>query len=388
MTIKDKTAIVGVGATPYYKRGKSQPQTMEELVGKATLAALADAGLKATDVDGFAFFGGGFDTPTLVETLGIPEIRFTAMLTGTGGGSAGALGLAASAIITGVAKTIVVVGGMQQILHRYGVSTSDYPPTPYNTFFSAAGLVGPGHLFALLARRHMHLYGTKREHFAEVALSNRAMAQNNPEAVMFGKPMTMADYFNAPLLADPHCLFDFCLENDGAVAVVITSSERARDLAQKPAYIMSSTHGGERSWGRAMYWQGMSDEFYASSGQQSVARHLYEVAGIGPQDVDCAQIYDHFTSQVLMQLEDFGFCGKGESGAFVESGAIRMGGKLPLNTDGGQTSCGYMWGMTHIREAVLQIRGTSTNQVPGAKIVLATGGPTAIPVSAALLRGE
>jgi len=386
MSIRDQTAVVGIGATPYYKRGKSAPQTMVELVGKAILGAVEDAGLRISDVDGFSYFGGGFDTAALMETLGIPEVRFSSGVTGTGGGSAGSVGLASAAIVAGMGSTIVCVGGLQQAVQRYGTFTLGYEPNAENAFFLSAGLVGPGHKFAMLARRHMHIYGTRREAFAEIAVSLRNNALTHPAAIM-KKPLTKDDYFNAPMLADPHCLFDFCLESDGAIAAVVTSAERARDLRQPPAYILASVQGGSRDWGRSLYWMNMPDETFASSGQAFMARELYAMAGIGPSDVDVAQIYDHFTSQVVMQLEDFGFCGKGEGGPFVESGAIRYAtGTLPINTDGGQLSCGYLWGMTHIREAVEQIRGTAANQVEGAKVALVTGGPASLPVSALLLR--
>jgi acetyl-CoA acetyltransferase len=381
----DQTAIVGLGSTPYYRRGASAPQTLEELVGKSILAATADAGLSIRDIDGFAYFAGGFDTGSLTETLGVPEIRFSATLTGTGGGSAGAIGLAAAAIVSGQAEVVVCVGGNQQGAQRFGAITSAYPATPENAFFSASGLVGPGHMFALLARRHMHLYGTTREDFAEVALSTRANAVTNPNATL-RKPLTREDYFAAPMLADPHCLYDFCLENDGAIAVIVTSAARARDLRHKPVRVLASCHGGSRDWGRSIYWMNMPDETFASSGHAAVAKRLYAAAGLGPKDIDVAQIYDHFTSQVIMQLEDYGFCGKGEGGPFVSSGAIRYdGGSLPVNTDGGQLSCGYVWGMTHVREAVEQLRGVAVNQVADAHVALVTGGPSIVPVSGLIL---
>lgn len=386
MTIRDKTAIVGVGATPYYKRGRSAPQTLDELVGKAILAAADDAGLDVAAIDGFAYFAGGFDTGALTEMLGIPEVRYTATLTGSGGGSAGAVGLAASAIVAGMAEVVVCVGGVQQSTRRYGAMPSTYAPSPESAFYQSAGLVGPGHMFALLARRHMHLYGTTREQFAEVALSTRANAVTHP-AALIRKPLTLEDYMAAPLIADPHCLYDFCLESDGAVAVILTSAERARDLRQAPVHVHASAHGGAREWGRSIYWMNMPDEIFASSGHAAVARRLYEAADVGPNGIDVAQIYDHFTSQVIMQLEDYGFCGKGEGGPFVQSGAIRFGGgSIPVNTDGGQLSGGYIWGMSHVREAVEQLRGTAANQVLDARFALVTGGPSNVPVSGLILR--
>jgi acetyl-CoA acetyltransferase len=382
---RDKTAIVGLGATPYYRRGASEPRTMIELVGTAILAALDDAGLQTSDVDGFAYYSGGFDTGLLMETLGIPDIHFSAGITGSGGGSAGAVGLAAMAVATGAADVVVCVGGLQQIEQRFGSITAGYAATPETAFFSSAGLIGPGYLFALLAQRHMHDYGTTRDQFAAVAINARANALATPHAVM-RKPLSLADYHAAPMIAEPHCLFDFCLENDGAIAVIVTSAERARDLRHTPIFIMAGAHGGSRDWGRSLYWMNMPDESFASSGHAAVAARLYATAGIGPDAIDIAQFYDHFTSQVIMQIEDYSFCGKGEGGPFVASGAIAPGGRLPINTDGGQLSGGYIWGMTHIREAVEQLRGTAANQIAGAEIALVTGGPSTLPVSGLILR--
>lgn len=387
-------AIVGIGATPYYKRGGSQPQTIEEMVGKAIIAALDDAGLTVKDVDGFAYYGGAnpgygaepLSTPYLMEMLGIPEVSFTATLTGGGGGSAGGVGLAAAAVRAGEAKVVVTVMGLQQTTQRLGQVMGAKPPSPLVSFSQPAGLTGPGHMISLLVRRHMHKYGTRREAFAEVAINQRANALTQPTAVM-RVPMTRDDYFAAPLLADPLCKFDFCLETEGAVAVITTSAERARDLRQKPVYVMAAAHGGTREWGRAFTWMNMPDDVFTSSGNVPIAERLYRQAGIGPADIDVACLYDHFSPMVVMQLEDYGFCRKGEGGAFVESGGIRLnGGAIPVNPHGGQLSDGYIIGMTHVRQAVEQLRGTAANQVPGAEIALVTGGPAPIPVSGLLLR--
>lgn len=387
MSISNKTAIVGVGATPYYRRGESHPQTMNEMGCKAIIAAVQDAGLNVKDINGFAYYSGGFDTPALMETLGIPEVRYSAMVTSGGGGSVGAVGLAASAIVAGMADTVVMVFCMQQPAgKRYGSIMSRVEPTPDKAFYTSSGLVGPGHFFAMLARRHMHLYGTRREAFAEVAMSGRLNAMTRPEA-RFRTELTLEEYFKAPMIADPLCRYDFCLENDIAIAVVLTSAERARDLRQKPVYVMAAEHGGRREWGRAIASMNMPDQYFASGGHASVAQHLFRDAGIKPADVDVAQIYDHFSPMVIMQLEDYGFCPRGEGGAFVEAGHIRFkGGSIPVNTHGGNLSEAYAVGMTHLREAVEQIRGSAVNQVDGAEIALVTGGPASLPVSGLLLR--
>jgi acetyl-CoA acetyltransferase len=386
--LHDRTAIVGVGATPYYRRSGSLPQSQLELAAKAILAAVADAGLSIRDVDGLAYYCGGLDSAMLAQALGIPEVRFTATLTGGGGGSAGSVGLAAAAIVSGHADVVVSVLALQQPgADRLGTGNSSMYPktaTPERDFIDPSGLIGPGQAFGLLAKRHMHLYGTEREHFAEVAISTRENAVPRETALM-RKPMTREDYFAAPMIADPLCLFDFCLETEGAVAVVTTSAERAAGLRHKPVFVAASVHGGSGRWGSSITWMNMADELFATSGHRSLAPQLYERAGCGPADVDVALVYDHFSPFVILQLEDYGFCGRGEGGPFVAEGNIRRTGSLPVNTHGGNLSEGYIMGMTHVREAVEQLRGTAVNQIYGAEVALVTGGPASIPTSALIL---
>ncbi|SHN39999.1 thiolase C-terminal domain-containing protein [Cryptosporangium aurantiacum] len=393
MTTAPDVAIVGVGATDYYRRGQSWPRTVTELAGDAILAACEEAGLSVTDIDGFAYYSGAsagytdqMDTAEFMETLGIPEVTFSAAITSGGGGAAGSIGLARAAILAGDANVVVTVMAVQQARSRLGSVGAVSPATPLSSFLKPAGLSGPGHLMSVLTRRHMHDYGTRREAFAEIAVSQRQNALNRPKAIMRDKPISTEDYFNARMIADPLCLLDFCLETDGAIAVITTSLARAKDLRQKPVPVLASTHGGAIEWGRAFGWMGMPAETFASSGHASVAKHLYRRAGVGPEDIDVALLYDHFSPMVLMQLEDYGFCKKGEGGPFVESGAIRYrGGSIPVNTHGGQLSEAYIIGMTHIKEAVEQMRGTAINQVDGAELALSTGGPAHLPVSGLIL---
>ena len=396
MTLKDQTAVVGVGATPYYKRGQSLPQTPFEMAGKAMLAALDDAGLTVDDVDGLALYsvGLGGDTSLFAQVMGIPEVRFTAMLTGGGGGAAGSVGLAAAAIHSGMATTVVSLMTLQQAVSRFGTSYAprgkpgaqySAPPSPEKDFTAPSGLMGPGQMFAVLAMRHMHLYGTRREHFAEVVISQRENAIRRETSLM-KVPLTLDDYFNARLIAEPLCLYDFCLECDGAVAVVTTSLERAKDLRHPPVKVTASAHGGHGRWGQAITWMNMPDEYFVSSGHRPVARRLWDMAGMTAADVDVALIYDHFSPMVIMQLEDYGFCGIGEGGPFVADGNIRYGtGSIPVNTHGGNLSEAYIIGMTHVKEAVEQMRGTAVNQVDDASVALVTGGPASIPTSSLLL---
>lgn len=356
------------------------------MIGKAALAAAADAGLCITDVDGLAFYANGFEPGLLTEMLGIPEINFAATVAAQGGGSAGILDLAAMAIETGRAKAVLCIGACQQSTRRYGLTFANLAATPDGIWSRTAGLTGgPGQTFALVARRYMHKFGVRREAFAEVVMASRTYAANRPGALR-RKPLSLDEYMASPMLADPLCRLDFCLETDGALAFIVTSAERARDLAQRPVYIAASAHGGSGDWGRSFFWLNMPDAMFTSAGAEHTARRLYRQAGIGPADIDVALLYDHFSPLVILQLEDYGFCPRGEGAAFVQSGAIRHNGTIPVNPHGGHLSEAYVIGMTHIREAVEQLRGTAINQIPNAQFALVTGGPAPIPVSGAILR--
>ena len=390
---KPWASIVGVGATPYYRRGETAHITPYQLAGRAILAACEDAGLSIRDIDGFAYYSmagqgyaDGLDTAFIMEMLGIPEIGFSATLTSGGGGSAGSIGLASAAINHGDAKYVLTLMVLQQPPQaRLGTVFGRMQPKPENAFTQPSGLVGPGHLMSVIARRHMHLYGTRREAFAEVAISTRLNAMNRPEAVMRDE-LTLDEYFRSPIISDPLCRHDFCLETEGAIAVITTSPERAADCRQRPVHLYGAHAGGSRDWGRAFTAMQMSEDQFATAGNRLVAQRLYERSGLTPDDIDVALLYDHFTPMVIMQLEDYGFCSVGEGGAFVESGAIRYrGGSIPVNTHGGQLSECYIIGMTHIREAVEQIRGVATNQVADCELALVTGGPAPLPVSGIIL---
>jgi acetyl-CoA acetyltransferase len=402
MTLKDKAAIAGIGATPYYRRGESLPLTETQLACQAILKAVDDAGLTIKDVDGFALYSAPIDPAEIGAILGIPEIRFAATLTSGGGGCAGSLGLAASAIATGQAECVVSLMTLQQAKRRLGGTRTEggggfaamSSGGPYSSggippivgFMGNAGMASPGHSFSLLTQRHMHQYGTTREHLAHVAINQRELAIKRPTALQT-EPLTMDDYFNARMISDPLCLYDYTMESDGAVAALTVSAERAKDLRHPPVYIMGSAHGGMGRWSSAIFtWFQMPDEYFASSGHRPVAKRMYDMAGIGPQDVDVALLYDHFSPLVIMQLEDYGFCPIGEGGPFVAEGNTRLDGKIPVNTHGGHLSEAYIIGMTHVREAVEQLRGDAVNQVEGAEIALVTGGPAGLPVSGTLLR--
>jgi acetyl-CoA acetyltransferase len=386
-------AVVGVGESTFYARGASAPRTLLDLALNAITAALDDAGLAPSDVDGFTQYAHpqGLEPAVFAEVLGVPEVRFASTVSGGGGGSCGAIGEAAMAIATGVANVVVTVTATQVRRARpmagsaYFADASEWAGSWFD-FMNLPGLISPGHMFAVIAQRHMHLFGTTREHFAAVAMTTRAHASALPSSVMRA-PLGLDDYLASEMISSPMCLFDFCLQSDGAAACVTVGRDRARDLAQRPAYVRGFAIGGSGRWGQGQEALAMSDELFASSGYGSLADELYTSAGIGPDDVDVALLYDHFTPMVLMQLEDLGFCPRGEGGPFVTSGATSWpGGSVPVNTHGGNLSNANLYGMTHINEAVRQVRGGAVNQVEDSEVALVTGGPGKLPMSGLVLR--
>jgi acetyl-CoA acetyltransferase len=306
------------------------------------------------------------------------------------------------AVETGQAEVVVVYRSLcQGQFFRFGspvvgsAAAPARPPTvqPANSLMLASmgfalpyGLIMAAAAYALPTRRHMHLYGTTSEQLGRIAVTFREHASRNPRAVMGGRPMTLADHQASPMIADPHRLLDCCLESDGACAVVVTTRERARDLARRPVEILASEQGAPAGYAFGPFTNAnVADAIYATGGCEELAGRLYAKAGLGPRDVDVAQIYDHFTGCVLMQIEDFGFCKRGEGGPFVESGALAwQGGSLPTNTHGGALSEAYIHGLNHVVEGVRSLRGDSTSPVDGAEVCLVTSG-ACVPSSALLL---
>ncbi len=390
MSLRDRAAIVGFGTTAYGRRGEFAERSQLEQIREALDLALADAGLARTDVDGFCSYSMDRNDPSLLApALGIRDVNFSNMVFGGGGGgTCAAIANAAAAIVAGLARVVMVYKVITQPPHaRFGAAYGMVgSPDPYGDFHRPFGLVAPAQFFALLFRRHMHEYGTTPLHLAEVAIATRAHATRNPRALR-RTPLTVDEHQSARLIADPFRLYDCCQENDGGAVILVTSAERARDLRQRPAYVMAAAQGGDGGWGQGLTSQNARADLYATSGHRHLARRLWAMAGVGPEDVDVALLYDHFSGMVILQLEDYGFCGPGEGGSFVASGAIRWpDGRLPVNTHGGNLSEVYLLGLTHVIEGVRQLRGTSTCQVTGAEIALVTAGPSNLPTSALLLR--
>jgi acetyl-CoA acetyltransferase len=384
--LRGKAAIAGFGHTPYGKRGEFAERGTFILVLEAVKQACADAGISPAELDGFSTYSmDQADAGQLAFALGVDNFRFAGMgpMGAGGGGMGGAYMYAAMAVATGQANYVAVTRGiMQPPTMRFGGSgrsTASAPPPRFPV------LTSPAQAFALQARRHMEEFGTTIDHFAEVAINARLNAANNPDA-RFREPITMEDHHNSRLIADPIRLLDCCLESDGGACVILTSTERARDLRQPLVQIAGVAMGAPRRWGAGTFGgYNMSAEDFTSAGQNTLAEDLYRYSGLGPTDIDVAEIYDHFTPMVLMGLEDFQLAPKGESGPFVADGNIRLDGAVPVNTHGGNLAEVYLHGMTHVFEATRQLRGTSCNQVADAEVALVVCGASPAPSGALLL---
>jgi acetyl-CoA acetyltransferase len=370
--LRDRCAIAGIG---YSRLGKVPEFSSTDLLLQAIKSALDDAGVDIKEVDGLICRGPN-DIYTHHQLIGAKlgiNVRFSTTLDNGGAGQALGVILAALAIDAGLASTVVVgccvdawsrTHRSEAARVRNETKRVDQEVSEFGPEYGYAGAVAA---YALGAQRHMDIYGTTREHFAEIAIRFREHALRNPHATM-KKPLTRDDYFNARLIVAPLGLFDCSLRSDGAGAVVVTSRARAKDLKRRPVLIRGfGTHNHLRGW--------FADENMVSSAAGPSGAAAYTMAGLGPQDVDVAELYDCFTSVVLMQLEDYDFCKKGEGGDFVSGDALRMNSRLPCNTSGGMLSEAHVEGMLQICEGVQQIRGDLPigRQVDGAETALISG---------------
>lgn len=387
-SINDRACLVGIGHTEYSRdSGRSELK----LACEAIQAALADAGLTPADVDGIAKYTMDNNDPIeIARCLGIPQLRFFGEVAyGGGGGPCGTVMLAAMAVATGQAKAVIAFRAMNERsgrgTPRFGQGmTVDGVSGPYS-YLAPYGLFSPAQMVALAARRHMHLYGTESRHFGAIAVTCRHHANLNPDAMMHGRPMTLDDHQNSRMIADPVRLLDCCLETDGGAAIIVTTPERARDLRQKPVHIAAGGLGGGGWNNRSI----VKDVDSPASESTVIAQRIFKDAGITHDDIDLLYIYDHFTPLVLMALEDYGFCRRGEGKDFIGDGRrFRWpDGDLPLNTSGGNLSEGYMHGMQNTIEAVRQLRGTARCQVADAQYAFVSSG-NAVPTSAMILRRD
>jgi acetyl-CoA acetyltransferase len=386
-TIRGQTAIAGIGETTYYKRAQA-PDPEFTMVLEAVLLAAEDAGIDVREIDGFASYSNDRNTPErIASALGIEHYGLSSMFWGGGGGGgSGAVANAVAAIAAGYIDVAVVYRGLAQgQFGRFGQGAQTNVVRGAGAFTAPYGLMSPAQTFAMRVQRFMHEHDVHQDALRAISLTSYAHAQNNPRAVMQGRELTEEIYENSRWIVEPFHLFDCCMENDGAAAVILVSAERARDLKQKPAYVLSAAQG-------SFYRQGASAHNapdYATSNFKTVAPKLYSMAGVGPEDVDVLQSYENFTGGVLMSMVEHGFCEPDECNElFTVENFAAPDGKLPLNTSGGNLAECYMHGLELITEAVKQIRGTSPNQVQNVDISMVTSGPMVQPVSSMILANE
>ncbi|MBM4382790.1 MAG: acetyl-CoA acetyltransferase [Deltaproteobacteria bacterium] len=386
-SLRGKVAVVGIGESQYYKRGES-PDSEFVLTLKAILAACADAGVDPTSIDGFASYSNDRNDPSrLAAALGCKSLTFSNMQWGGGGGgAAAAVANGAAAIATGLADCVVAFRGLAQgQFGRFGQGarmpaiSGPYAHTiPY-------GLMSPAQMFAMKAVRFMHEHGVRQEALRAISLAAYQHAQNNPRAVMYGKPLTAEKYDASRWIVEPFHLYDCCLENDGAAAILLVPAERAKDFPHKQVYVLGAAEGSQFRADAAAH----NTPDYASSGFKTLAPRLYEMAQVKPADVDVLQSYENFTGGVLMSIVEHGFCAPEEVNEFFTlENFSAPGGKLPLNTSGGNLAECYMHGLGLTIEAIRQVRGQSRNQVPRVDVSLMTAGPMVTPVSSVIFGSE
>lgn len=384
--LKDKAAIVGIGATEF---SKESGRSTHRLAAECVKAALDDAGLKASDVDGVALFAAEHNPEIdVMRTVGGGDLRFFSRVHYGGGAACAVVHQAAMAVATGVADVVVCWRAFNERSgHRFGtgVQNKDAAPTTEMAHYSSYtpfGLLTPASWVAMFGQRYLHVTGGTTEDLGRVSVAGRDFAATNPNAFFYEKPITLEDHQNSRWIVEPLRLYDCCQESDGGQALVITSPERAKDLKQKPAMIRAAAQGsGAGQHQMTSYYR---DDMTRLPEMGIVAKELYETSGLTPDDFQTAILYDHFTPFVLSQLEEFGFCDFGEAKDYVRDGHHARGGKLPINTHGGQLGEAYIHGTNGIAEGVRQIRGTSVNQVDDVEHVLVTAG-TGVPTSGLIL---
>lgn len=373
MSLRGRTAIAGLGIT---EQGKVYGRTPIGFAAEAVRRALADAGLRRDDLDGLLVNAGltwgdlGMASFQLQQAMGLRNLRLSSSM-GSGGATATTMiQYAALAIASGQCQAVACVfsdaplkppppageakgGGGSAGAYAFGRGLE-----------AAYGQFGVNAMYAMVAQRHMHRYGTTNDHLGAVAVAERQWANRNPAAQFHDTPMTLEDYHRSRWVVEPFHLFDCCLVSNGGLAVIVTSAERARDLRRPPVYLLGMGQGHP----------GGDPVETLTSGAPLAKEAAFAMAGIGLADVDVVELYDCYTFTVIVTLEDYGFCAKGEGGPLVAGGRIAPGGSLPLNTGGGQLSSFYMWGMTPISEAVIQLRGDGgQRQVAGAEVALVSG---------------
>lgn len=372
--MRNDIAIAGLGIT---KQGKVYDHNQVGFAVEAVRLALADAGLERKDLDGLllnpglSWQDGGMGAFQLQQALNLRDLRLSATMNAGGATACAMIQHAAEAIDAGICNTVVCVfsdAPLKPPRPKTDGKSKDSGSAGAYAFAggleAAYGMFGINARYAMVAQRHMHLYGTTNDHLGSIAVAQRQWANNNPAAQFYDTPLTLDEYRNSRWVAEPFHLFDCCLVSNGGLAVIVTAAERARDMKKPPVYIRGMGQGHP----------GGDPMDTLASGAVMSGPQAFSMAGMTIKDIDVVELYDCYTFTVLVCLEDYGFCRKGEGGPFLADGKTSPGGSLPVNTGGGQLSSFYMWGMTPVSEAVIQIRGEGgERQVNGAKTALVSG---------------
>lgn len=383
-SLRNQAAIAGIGLTEFSKNsGVSELSLADQCIK----AACDDAGLDPSEVDGLVSYTlDSTDEIEVARAVGTGDLKLFSKINYGGGAAVGTILQAVMAVATGVANNVIcwrAMNGRSGQRMGQGVSGNIISSDLIHwSWYLPYGMLTPGSWIAMIANKYMHKYGVTAEDLGRVAISQRNYAQRNERAFFYGKPLTMEEYLGSRMIAEPLRLYDFCQETDGGCAILVTSRERARDLRQKPAVIrgvvQASTQGQEQM--TSFYRR----ELDSLPEMEMAARLVYQQSGLGPDDIDAACLYDAFTSEIIMQLESFGFCGRGEGKELVREGALDIDGRLPNNTHGGLLSEGYIHGMNNIAEGARLIRGTSTSQPASVNHVLISSG-VGVPTGAMIL---
>lgn len=385
-TLRGQVAIVGIGESAYYRHGRS-PDPEFKLALKAILAACADAGLDPRRIDGFASFGAErSESVRLAAALGVDRLRHSSLQWGGGGGGCcAAVANAAAAIHAGTADCVVVFRSLAQgETGRFGQVGGVDEVSGEKAYLMPYGVLAPPQRFAMQVRRFMHEQGATQQAFRAIAMACSRHAQANPRAVMNGKPLDEQAYDDSRWITEPFHLFDCCMENDGAAALLLVPAERAQDFGQ-PVWLLGAAAGAAHRAATVP----LNPPAYGSANHAGLAADLYAMAGMAPADVGSVQCYDNFTGGVAMSLHDYGFFGTGEADRFLTlDNLLAPAGRLPLNTSGGNIAEVYLQGLELVLEAVRQVRGTSSSQAARRDVAMVIGAPMVSPTSSLMLGSE
>ena len=385
-TFAGEVAIVGIGATEFSKAsGRSELR----LATEAVKAAIADAGITPDQVGGMVTYSSETNPDVdIARALGIGDLTFFSRIHYGGGAACATIQQAALAVSSGVADYVVCYRAFNERSgNRFGAGVQGRAPISNAEMahlgsYMPVGLLTPASWVAMAAQRYMYVTGTTSADLANIAIADRKHAATNPKAWFYEQPITLEDHQASRWIVEPLRLLDCCQETDGAQAIVVTTLERARDLPNAPAVIRAAAQGSGK--GQDMMTSYYRDDLLGLPEMSLVGRQLWETSGLGPDDMDAAILYDHFSPYVLYQLEELGFCAKGEAKDFIKDGRIELGGELPINLHGGQLGEAYLHGMNGIAEGVRQVRGSAVNQVEGLERIVVTAG-TGVPTSGLVL---